>query len=115
MNKTRNTVIDDHKIKNLIEKSQLNTADILLMLKDSNGVLDTEIDILGGRKRLKVGGRVEDAPHPDPWHNFYSKLKDLKQYHGRLQTGKQKYSHKTPEILLRDIFKTPNKRRKLFF
>lgn len=105
-------MIDDHKIKNLIEKSQLNTADILLMLKDSNGVLDSEIDILAGRKRLKIGQRAVDVPAPDPWSNFYTRLSELKQQHSRLYMGKQKYSHKTPDIILRDIFNPPNNKRK---
>lgn len=104
-------MIDDHKIKNLIEKAQLNTADILLMLKDSNGVLDQEIDILGGRKKLKMGKKVEDVPAPDPWSNFYTRLSEVKQHPVNLLSTKQKYSHKTPDIILRDIFKPPNHKR----
>jgi hypothetical protein len=104
-------VIDDHKIKNLLEKGQSNIADILLLLKEED-TLDQEKKILSGRKRLKVGSEVQNTKSADPWHNFYSRLKQVKNYHSEFGTTNYTYVHTTPDNLIDNVFKPPFRERK---
>ena len=107
--------MNDHKIKALLQKSQSNIADILLYLKDEHALMEQEVEMFKGKKKLKEDGSVQKTGKQDPWSNFYSKLKNLKDYHNKFGTSNKSYVHPTPDHMVKSLFKPPFRPRKTKF
>ena len=74
----RETVINDHKIRNLIQTIQTKSAEAIQLHQDPDGIKKEELAVLSGTKSANPNDPSKDA---DVWSNFYEKVKDIKDYY----------------------------------
>lgn len=91
----------------MLEESQTNASDILILLKDDHGILEKEYALLSGRKKLKTD------EYADPWGVFYSKLREIKDFYRKKGTAEDSYLYRGARYQLENVFKPPNQKRKL--
>mmetsp|Transcript_62554 Transcript_62554/g.72761 ORF Transcript_62554/g.72761 Transcript_62554/m.72761 type:complete len:506 (-) Transcript_62554:135-1652(-) len=74
----RDSVINDHKIKNLIQIIQTKSAEALNLVTDTDGIKKEELAVLAGQKSANPNDPSKEA---DVWSNFYDKVRDIKDYY----------------------------------
>jgi splicing factor 3A subunit 3 len=97
----KESVLTDHKIKNLLETTQKKCADTLATLNDSDGSKKEELAIIAGQKS------VNPQKAPDVWLNFYDRLKDIKDYHKKYIPAGTPYQARSDDYFVDSVFEPP--------
>jgi len=74
-------------------------------LNDSDGLKKDELSIISGQKSINPNNK-----NPDIWHNFYEKVKEIKEYHKKFNVANLNIETHGPEWFLETVFDPPFKR-----
>jgi len=97
----KDSVMAEHKIKNLIELMQKKSAEALTLFNDADGLKKEELKILDGSLSVNP-----DRP-PDVWTNFYEKLKGIKEYHKKYVLPGTLSKPRNVDYFIDNIFEPP--------
>jgi len=97
----KESVITDHRIKNLLDITQKKCADTLATINDADGSKKEEMAIIAGQKS------INPQKAPDVWLNFYDRLKDIKDYHKKYIPAGTLYQGRDPEYYIETAFEPP--------
>jgi len=97
----KESVLTDHKIKNLIELTQTKSVESLALINDADGLKKEELAILEGKKA------TNPQKAPDVWLNFYDRLKDIKDYHRKYIPQGTMYQPRDDEYFINNVFEPP--------
>ncbi len=75
MNNPKESVLVDHRIKNLIEVIQKDSMDALILVNDNDGLKRDELLVLQGKKPVDP-----EEKNPDVFKNFYARYKEITDY-----------------------------------